>query len=289
MKLLVWDTSAKVGAIAAIQWDEHSKSGWSGVRLIGEWTLDVDSQHSERLLWGIHEMLQSARWTLKDLDVFGVGIGPGSFTGLRIGVTTARTLAHTLNKPLIAVSSLSALARPAALWLSEPKLSKKSKTILVAAKDAAKGEIFGIWGNSKSFLDCVIKADGDFPGLWKRGVEEEVLPPDDLIRALKKKMKEKMSDGGTTSDSQWAVVGEAARRYPDLWKKLPEKKRVEIPAAFSEHVQGRYLAQLAWESFQAGVLRKPLLVHPRYMRAADAELKLKQGLLPPGPTRGGSS
>jgi tRNA threonylcarbamoyladenosine biosynthesis protein TsaB len=286
MKLLVWDTSAKVGAIAALEWGEGTRSGWDGVRLVSEWTLNVDSQHTERLLWGIHEILQASRWKLEDIDLFGVGVGPGSFTGLRIGVTTARTLAHTLNKPLIPVSSLAALARPVALWISKAQatLAKTKKTVVIAATDAAKGEIFSLWGNSKSIVDCVIKADGDSPGLWKRGVDEEVLPPDELIRLIKRKMSE-----GGSSGTFWSVVGEAANRYPDLWKKLPASKRIEVPSSFTEHIQGRFLGQLAWEAYQAGVVRKALNVHPHYLRVADAEMKLKQGLLPPGPTRGASS
>jgi hypothetical protein len=115
-------------------------------------------------------------------------------------------------------------------------------------------------------------------------VEEEVLPPEELIRMIKRKMAE----GGSTGTC-WSVVGEAATRYPDLWKGLPSARRIEVPSTFAEHVQGRYLGQLAWEAYQVGVVRKALNVHPRYMRVADAELKLRQGLLPAGPTRGVSS
>ena len=278
MKLLAWDTSSKVGALATLEWDQHSKAGWGAVRLQSEWSLNVDSQHSERLLWGIHELLEASRWKLADVDVYAVGVGPGSFTGLRIGVTTARTLAHTMKKPLIPVSSLAALARPAAQWLA----MQKKRTILVAASDASKGDFFSLWGNARSVLDCTVRAEGDHAGFWKRGVEEEVLTPDELIKAIKKKM----SEGGSAGSASWAVLGEASKRYPELWKKLPASKRIEIPVAFSEHVQGRFVGQLAWESFQAGILRNPLTVHPRYLRAAEAEVKLKQGLLPPGPTRG---
>jgi tRNA threonylcarbamoyl adenosine modification protein YeaZ len=282
MKLLAWDTSSKAGAIAALEWDAGSKEGWAGVRLVTELALSVDSTASERLLWGIDQVLESARWKLGDIDVFAVGVGPGSFTGLRIGVTTARTLAHTAKKPLIGVSSLAALARPASQALSSGagKGSARSRAVLVAATDASKGELFALWGSARSVLDCAMLADGEAPGLWKRGVEEKVVTPDDLMRGIKRKLAEGSGASG------WAVVGEGRLRYADAWKRLPQAKRLDLMLPFSDQVQGRYVAQLAWEAYQAGLVRPALSVHPRYLRASDAEIKLKAGLLPAGPTRG---
>lgn len=280
MKLLAWDTSSKAGAIAALEWDAASKVGWSSVRLVTELALSVDSTASERLLWGIDQVLESARWKLEDLDVLAVGVGPGSFTGLRIGVTTARTLAHTIKRPLIGVSSLAALARPAALALSAGRGAVRSRAVLVAATDAAKGELFAIWGSARSVQDCAVLADDDAPGLWKRGVEESVVAPSELMRGIKRKLSEGSGASG------WAVVGEGRHRYADAWKKLPQAKRIELNLSFSDQVQGRYIAQLAWEAYQAGLARSALSVHPRYLRASDAEIKLKAGLLPAGPTRG---
>jgi len=276
MKLLAWDTSSKTGAIACLEWQ-------SGLppKLITEWTLNVEAMHSERLLWAIHEVLEASRWKLTDVDVFGVGIGPGSFTGLRIGVTTARTLSHTLKKPLIGVSSLAALARPAAAWLST-SAKGESRTVIVASTDAAKGELFALYGNARSMMDCVAVADSDAPGLWKRGVEEQVLTPEDLMHAVKKKLSE------GKSSARWLALGEGRERYPEAWKILPKAKEIIPSVPFTAQVQGRYVGILAWEGFQAGIGKEALQVHPRYLRASDAELKLKAGLLPPGPTRGDS-
>jgi tRNA threonylcarbamoyladenosine biosynthesis protein TsaB len=274
MKLLAWDTSSKSGAIAALEWDPREGKGRDGLKLVSEWSLNVDATHSERLLWAIHQVLESARWKIEDVDYFGVGIGPGSFTGLRIGITTARTLAHSLGKPLIPISSLAALVRPVA---SAYTTHREEAVVVIGATDAAKGELFALFGNSKSIADCVCRSQGDLPGYWKRGVEEEVLAPDELIRKVKKKLS------GPGAKHQWTVVGEARVRYPELWKELPAARRMELSAPFPDQIQGRWVALLAWEGLQAGLAMNPLDVHPAYLRASDAEVKLKAGLLRPSP------
>lgn len=281
MKLLAWDTSSKAGAIVALEWPAHTASSkdedsvslaWENVRQAGEWSLNVDSQHSERLLWGIHQMLESARWKLDEIDVFAVGVGPGSFTGLRIGITTARTLAHALQKSLIGVSSLAALARPAALWL---RATERSDVYVVASTDACKGELFALWGKASSVAGCVQAPQEEDPGLWKRDVRELVIAPDELMDSVKAKLKK---------DSAWLAVGEGRSRYSDIWKKLPAKQELKHEVPFMDQVQGRYLGMLAWEAWQAKAAREALEVHPRYVRASDAEIKLKSGVLKKAPS-----
>jgi len=117
MKLLAWDTSSKLGVLCAVEWDERARGSQfkpeAFEKSVQGLTLDVDAQHSEKLLWGIDQLIKRCGWTKDQIDLFGVGVGPGSFTGLRIGITTARTLAHALGKPLIPFSSLVALSRNA--------------------------------------------------------------------------------------------------------------------------------------------------------------------------------
>jgi tRNA threonylcarbamoyladenosine biosynthesis protein TsaB len=277
-RLIAWDTSSKVGALVALEWDDSGAKSPAAFpyRLVSEWTLNIDAaQHSERLLWGIHQMLEACGWKLADVDFFGVGIGPGSFTGLRIGITTARTLAQTLGKPLIGVSSLAALARPVGLHFAD----RKERVIVIASSDAAKGELFALVGAARSLTDCVAMADGDFPGLWKRGVEEEVLSPEEIVKLVKRKL----SEGAAREKASFVRIGEGKTRYAEVWKALPKAKEVEIPIPFIDHVQGRFLGQLCFEGIQAGLARQPLDVHPRYLRVADAEKKLKSGELKPSP------
>ena len=273
MKLLAWDTSAKAGAIAALEWSAEAKDPRSTIVVRSELHLNVDSAHSDQLLWGIDSVLRSAQWKLQDLDSLAVGIGPGSFTGLRIGVTTARTMGHQLKIPVVPVSSLAAMIRPIALSLSEID----PKSFVIASIGACKGELYVLDGLSKSLLDCVVPALGDAPGLWKRGVDEAVVFPEAILPILKKKID--------TPARHWTVIGEARKTYPELWAALSAKMRIE-PPPFSDSVQGRWIAQLGWEGLQAGLGRKAIEVVPNYLRAPDAEIKLRKGLLPPGPTRG---
>lgn len=78
--------------------------------VVAEYTRNGNLQHSTQLMPAIEYVLKSSDWEPKDLDKVAVSKGPGSYTGVRIGVTIAKTLAWTLNKPLIAVSSLKVLA-----------------------------------------------------------------------------------------------------------------------------------------------------------------------------------
>lgn len=81
-----------------------------GERCIYDWIGPTDLRHHETLLAGIHETLEAAKIKLADLAHLSVGIGPGMFTGLRIGITTAKFLADPLELPCVPVSSLMALA-----------------------------------------------------------------------------------------------------------------------------------------------------------------------------------
>ncbi|MEK6704248.1 MAG: tRNA (adenosine(37)-N6)-threonylcarbamoyltransferase complex dimerization subunit type 1 TsaB [Bdellovibrionota bacterium] len=269
MKLLAWDTSSKSGTLVALTWDQSENSGWDGVTLAGELTLNIELTHSEKLLFGIDRILSTANWHIDDVDLFGVGIGPGSFTGLRIGVTTARTLAHTLGKKLVGVSSLAILARP--LALATTLLGDRSKKVItVATTTACKGELFALWGYATSVLNYNSK---------KCGVFEQVIHPEPLIHAIKKELQKH-------STAFWAAVGEGRRSYQQTWTQLPSTSELKLNFPFADHIQPRYLGLLCWEAFQAGLATDPLSVLPQYLRASDAEIKLRAGLLPPGPTRG---
>lgn len=100
MKILALDTSTMMSTCAVL--DEE--------QVWGEYSLNQDETHSENLVPMIKEVLENLRLKVEDIDLYAVAIGPGSFTGLRIGVATVKAFAHVFNKPVVGVSSLEALA-----------------------------------------------------------------------------------------------------------------------------------------------------------------------------------
>lgn len=103
MKLLAIETATQICSVALIK-DE---------RLIAEIRLNLKNVHAAKLFGLIETVLQHAGWKANDLHGVAVSIGPGSFTGLRIGLSSAKGLALGANLPLIAVPTLEALARHA--------------------------------------------------------------------------------------------------------------------------------------------------------------------------------
>ncbi|MGV8146877.1 MAG: tRNA (adenosine(37)-N6)-threonylcarbamoyltransferase complex dimerization subunit type 1 TsaB [Alkaliphilus sp.] len=100
MKILALDTSSSATTVALLD-DE---------KLVTEYTINNISTHSQKLMSMISEIFKSCGWVPEDIDIFGVSLGPGSFTGLRIGVTTIKAMAQALNKQVYGVSSLDVLA-----------------------------------------------------------------------------------------------------------------------------------------------------------------------------------
>lgn len=100
MNMLAVDTSTLVLSIAVL----------NEQKVLGEKSTNLKKNHSVRLMPAIDELLTDLDMTLADMDLFAVTAGPGSYTGVRIGVTTIKTLAWTLNKPFISVSTLDVMA-----------------------------------------------------------------------------------------------------------------------------------------------------------------------------------
>jgi tRNA threonylcarbamoyladenosine biosynthesis protein TsaB len=169
--LLALDTSTRTAGVAV----------WRDGRVLAE-RKRVVTTHSESLLEVIDEALAAAAVEPRALDAVACGAGPGSFTGLRIGLATAKGLCFALGRPLILVSSLEALA------------ARAPDGRVCAILDAHKDEVYaGLFSVEKG----VVRALG----------EERVLAPEALAGELR--------GGGMT------LVGDGALRYRALFDAAP--------------------------------------------------------------------
>jgi len=122
-RILAVDTNSPAGSAALLEGEE----------LLGEINWNSPQTHSERLLAAVDFLLTAQKWTPDDLDGFALAAGPGSFTGIRIGMSTVKALALAADKPVAPVSNLSALAF---------KLRRPAGRLLCPLIDARKQEVY---------------------------------------------------------------------------------------------------------------------------------------------------
>ena len=131
MKVLAFDTSSKALSLAILE----------DKQVLAETTLNIKKNHSITLMPAIDFLMASLDWTPKDLDRIVVAEGPGSYTGLRIAVATAKTLAHTLNIELVGMSSLLAL------------VPYQQEGLFVPLMDARRNNVYaGFYENAKPVM-----------------------------------------------------------------------------------------------------------------------------------------
>ena len=100
MKVVGIETSGSIGSVAVCD----------GNTVVGKQTFGKASNHGKEIVSSLEAVFNEVKWKPEDIDLIAVSIGPGSYTGLRIGVTCAKTLAYGLGKPVIDVPTLDVLA-----------------------------------------------------------------------------------------------------------------------------------------------------------------------------------
>ncbi|MDR1401135.1 MAG: tRNA (adenosine(37)-N6)-threonylcarbamoyltransferase complex dimerization subunit type 1 TsaB [Endomicrobium sp.] len=144
MKILAIETSGKTFSLAI------NECG----RNVASFYYDCGNAHSEMIIPAMERLLKDTRNTCQDIDKFAVSIGPGSFTGIRVGITMAKTFAQALNKPIVAVDTLSIL---------EKSSIKIKGTKIISAVDALRNEVYVKEGkkivikNIDSFIETLKK------------------------------------------------------------------------------------------------------------------------------------
>ena len=162
MRVLAIDTSSNVATVAVMEDD----------LLLGEYILNHKKTHSQKIMPMIEQLLSDLELTVNDMDIFAAAVGPGSFTGLRIGVATIKALAHAADKRVVSVGTLEALAYnvPNAEHIIVPIMDARRNNVFTASyiwDDGFKeiGEPDGITieeciESCGEFLDTIFVGDG---------------------------------------------------------------------------------------------------------------------------------
>lgn len=243
MKILAIDTCSRSCSVAV------TDSG----HLAGEVTTLRRQTHSRHLMRMVDMTLEISGASIEDIDAFAVTRGPGSFTGLRIGISTVKGLALAAEKPVVGVSSLQALAWPMAV----------SDGLVCALLDAGKGEVYCACYRFTNGQLSPQRASGFIPASGNASSggflhAESVLPPQELLANI---------TGPCT------FVGDGARAYAGMiTARLGELAR--LPSGGHHVIRASWVARLAFLRLNREAADDIDDFIPRYIRKSDAELRL---------------
>ena len=231
--VLALDTTTPAGSVALVR----------DARVIAERRGDPSRTHAQRLPAEIVELLDAHHTPMSSLDLFAVASGPGSFTGLRIGLATMQALAFVRGRRLVGVSALDALAH-------------------VASVDAEAGTIVGAWmdAHRREVFSGLYRVAAAPPFVPERLVEIETAAVGDPAATLARWM-------AVAGGSRWIFIGDGAILYADVIRRRSPAAAILDPPPLAGAI-GRLAAAHAARGETVG----PAGVRPLYVRRPDAEI-----------------
>lgn len=213
----------------------------SGDRLLAERFINNKKTHSGHLLPMIKAVIEEAGIQPAAIEGVAVSSGPGSFTGLRIGMSTAKTLAQVWGVPVVGVGTLDALAHPlkGLVNLVCPILNARKNEVYAAVYDGADGDMRNLTGPL-------------------------AISPKDLAELL-----------GRWGDRPVTFLGDGVPEYRDSLIELLGKRVFFAPGAVSLP-RGSSIAEIGRERLAGGQGTDPLTLLPDYVRMSEAEIKWQQ-------------
>lgn len=232
---LAIDTTTPGGSTAVLR-DE---------RVIGSFSTWTDETYSSRMFRQVAFLLEELGIGLDHVDLFAAASGPGSFTGLRVGLAAVKGWAEVYGKPVVGVSALEAIAEE----------SRSGASVLVPTFDARRGEVyFGVYRR-----EGVSEASGLAPV-----GEHSSATPGDFLKGLRERM-------GTEAFTIVTPTPEVLQPALEGNEALGEGIRVEVVPNILAPVVGL----LAMRRSRSGLAGDALSLEANYVRRTDAELKFK--------------
>ena len=228
MKVVGIDTSTASGSVGLIEDEE----------VVAEHLLNIPVTHSERLLDTIELALREARWTIEDVDGWAISAGPGSFTGLRIGVSTVKGLGFATGKPVAGVPTLDVLA------------SQISPTpyLICPILDARKREVYTALYRYEEGLS------------FRRQSAYQAIGPDDLVKKI---------------GERTIFIGDGVKTYGDFLRKSLPSFAVFPPSSLNV-LHGARVAQWGLDLLRRKEYSDLSAFVPIYVRPSEAEMKWQE-------------
>ncbi len=229
MLILALDTSSPAGSLAIL------RDG----KVIGVVSTWAEETYSARMFRHLDFLLRELSLDLKQFELFAVAAGPGSFTGLRVGLTAVKGWAEVYKKPAVGVSGLEAIAAQ----------SHSAAPLLIPVLDARRGQIyFGFYRRGGN-------------GLALEG-EECVMTPDEFLEMLRSR----------AADTDFTIVTPEpeiiSRQMSQIEKRTPSVEQVSS-------VLAPLIGRLGYQRAQRGQVSDALSLDANYIRRTDAELHWK--------------
>lgn len=229
MKVLAIDTSSIVATVAIIE-DE---------KLLGEIVINHKKNHSEKLMPNIRYLLEESDIDIREIDLFGVSIGPGSFTGIRIGVATMKALAQVGHKPIIGISTLEGL-----VYNLNP-----GKALICPILDAQRNQIYtSLYRWEKTKLLSL--------------EEERAIGAKEWIEKLKERKEDIF------------LLGDGVAKFGELFKESLGERISIVPASL-RMPRASSIASLALEKAVRGEVSNYKDISPHYIRKSQAEQSIE--------------
>lgn len=232
MNILAIDTSSLVATVAVMNEE----------KLLGEYTINSPMTHSQKLMPIIDQLLSSLELSMEDIELIAASRGPGSFTGIRIGIATIKGLAHARNIPVVGVSSLEGLAYNITY----------SKELICPIMDARRNQVYtGVYKWVDHNLVNI--------------VEEAPLSINELMDKLKER------------EERVVFLGDGLGRYKDDIVSSLGEKALFAPL-YVNMQRASSIAQLALDKINKGESKPEdyLSIAPVYLRKSEAERQYEE-------------